>query len=224
MSSREPWPIRIIEDRWSTFRHIIEAVAIVAAGLWAFYTFVYQERIKPASAPAALDASVSVHRLGRDARREILGVDLVFHNTGKTEIDIAADGYNVWGVRYGAIQKTSKHERSGRYYFGDEIPTASARVVEAFAELRDAAAGGQRGHHITLEPDESETIADVVVVPRGAYDSIRAQVLAVPVKTTETHKVEVAVIHQPDGSYWLQTAKNSDFAEDDNEAEFALIP
>ena len=77
---------------------------------------------------------------------------------------------------------------------------------------------------IILEPDATETIADVIVVPRGAYDSIRAQVIAVPVKTSRTDKLRIDVIHQRDGSYWLQTPKNSDIGEDDNETEFALIP
>ncbi len=51
MASDDAHKIRIIEDPWATFRHVIEAVAIVAAGLWAFYIFVYQEKIKPSGEP-----------------------------------------------------------------------------------------------------------------------------------------------------------------------------
>jgi hypothetical protein len=221
---REPRAIRIIEDRWATFRHIIEAVAIVAAGLWAFYTFVYQERIKPASEPAALSASIAVHRLGRDARRDILSVDLVLHNVGKTAIDIAADGYNVWGLRYGSNARPSRLENAGRFSQKDEIPQVSSHIIDAFVELRDRAVGGQAGHHIVLEPDETERIADVIVVKRGAYDSVLAQVIAVPCKTTEANKVQVDVLHNRNGGYWLKVPNEAGIDEDDNETEFALIP
>ena len=52
---KEPRSIRLVEDRWATIRHVVEAVAIVGAALWAFYVFVYQERIKPASATPPQD-------------------------------------------------------------------------------------------------------------------------------------------------------------------------
>ena len=109
-----PYEVRIVEDRWAAFRHIIEAVAIVCAGMWAFYTFIYQEKIKPASEPAALNVSISVHSLRHDPVRDILGLELVFRNTGKTEIDIAADGYNVWGENYANHPRIRTNERIDR--------------------------------------------------------------------------------------------------------------
>jgi hypothetical protein len=42
------------------------------------------------------------------------------------------------------------------------------------------AEGGGLGSHIILEPDESETIPDVIAAPRGDNDLITAQVVAVP--------------------------------------------
>jgi hypothetical protein len=101
-SNREPRAIRIVDDRWTVVRHVVESLAIIAAGLWAFYIFVYQEKIKPASDPASLTTSIGVHRLGRDATRDALSIDVRLQNSGKTEIDIAADAFNVWGraIRY----------------------------------------------------------------------------------------------------------------------------
>ena len=114
MSDEAPRKIQIVEDPWATFRHIIEGVAIVAAGLWAFYTFIYQERIKPASEPAALSETISVQRLGRDEKREILGVTFTYRNAGKTEIDIAADAYDIVGIRYGDRAKTFDRRAADR--------------------------------------------------------------------------------------------------------------
>jgi hypothetical protein len=217
---REPYEIRIIEDRWATFRHVVEAVAIVAAGSWAFYTFIYQEKIKPANEPAALSATIAVTTLEHDSRRDILGLSIELKNTGKTELDIAADGYNVWGEKYGTRPVATKRTRPDRREFEDGLPIVSRKLIMAFAELRDAAAGGRPGAHIIIEPDASETLSNVFAVTHGAYDVIHAQVMAIPVKTTVTDKAIVTVVTSRAGAYWLKPGAN-DF-EDDNNTDFAL--
>ncbi|MBV9439216.1 MAG: hypothetical protein JOZ24_04410, partial [Candidatus Eremiobacteraeota bacterium] len=108
MNGDEPKTIRLVEDRWTVLRHVIEAAAIVTAGLWAFYTFVYQEKLRPAAEPAALTPTISIQRLGRDRKREILDVTIRLANTGRTDLDIAADAWNIWGYRYAS--SVSKRE------------------------------------------------------------------------------------------------------------------
>ncbi|MDE2483333.1 MAG: hypothetical protein KGN02_14240, partial [bacterium] len=148
-----PYVVRIVEDQWTTWRHVIEAIAIVAAGLWAFYTFVYQENIKPASEPAALTPKIIVSRLGRDATRDLLNVTLQFRNSGKTEIDIAADAIDVYGVRYGT-KPVAKTQSLGKKFvsFSRQLPVISRTVVLRQYELRALAKGGMAGYHIVLEP------------------------------------------------------------------------
>jgi hypothetical protein len=46
-------------------RDIVEVVAIIAAGIWALYTFVYAERVKPASEPPTVLLTGSMHMPGR---------------------------------------------------------------------------------------------------------------------------------------------------------------
>jgi hypothetical protein len=220
--AREPYEIRIIEDRWATFRHVVEAVAIVAAGSWAFYTFIYQEKIKPASEPAAISVSIAVNALEHDGKRDILGLAIELKNTGKTEVDIAADGYNVWGEKYGTRPVMTKRERPTRREFDGGLPIVSRHLIMAFAELRDGAAGGRKGQHIIIEPGASETISNVFAVTHGAYDIIHAQVIAVPIKTTLTDKVPVKVITSRAGAYYLDPGPN--YEEDDNNSDFALPP
>jgi hypothetical protein len=219
----EPRAIRIVEDRWTTVRHGVEALAIVAAGVWAFYTFIYQERIKPANEPAALDLSVSVQRLGRDARREILEVTVHMHNAGKTEIDIAADAYNVWGERFADRERVVSRHGSAQSGYANSLPEVSERAIDAFAELRDAASGGRVGTHIILEPGANEDLGDVFAIRRGEYDLIHAQGIAVPVKTGSRAKVNVRVLRNRNGGFWL-SVPDVDVDEDDNDTDFALIP
>ena len=218
----EPYDVRIIEDRWATFRHIIEAIAIVAAGVWAFYTFVYQEKIKPAGQPAALAISVKLYELRHTAQQDIIGIDIGFHNSGQTEIDIAADGFSIWGERF--TKKVVERRLTDAYdaNFDRDLDVASKTVLRSSMELRDMAAGGRTGTHIILEPADNETIVHTIAIPHGAYDLLYARVIAVPLKTSETVKVPVAVKRQPDGSYWLAFPPKSDGVEDDNVAFFSV--
>jgi hypothetical protein len=223
MSAREPRMIRLAEDRWATVRHIVEAVAIIGAALWGFYVFIYQERIKPASEPAALALSVSIDRLGRDAHREVLRVTTIMRNTGKTELDIAADGYDVWGLRFGQKQvKRGVDAPNDRESYND-IPRTSSELVATSFELRDAAIGGRHNFHIIIEPGAQEQLSRMLVVPRGRYDVIDAQVFAVPVKTSLRNKVDLQIVRARDGSLSI-ASRTPGVDEDDNETQFALIP
>jgi hypothetical protein len=220
MEGRGPYEVRIIEDRWATFRHVIEAVAILAAGAWAFYTFVYQEKIKPASEPAALTLTVAVSSLGHDRARDNLSLTVDMLNAGKTEIDIAADGYNVWGQRYGPQRTVRSRERGSRRNYDNDLPIVSSHLITAAAELRDAAVDGDRGRHIVLEPGASEKLTYVFAIPRGAYDLIHAQAIAVPVKAGSA-RVSVTIRNDPAGGYWLRA---TDAFEDDNATDFVIPP
>jgi len=213
----------MIEDPWTTFRHIVEAVAIFAAGAWAFYTFVYQEKIKPARLPAALSVDISVTRLGRDAHRDIIDVTSSLHNAGLSEIDIAADGVNVWGDRYGTSATHHEHRGDGFRMVGNLIREVRSDVIFSFAELRDASVGGHQGTHIVLEPGDTSKLSYLVVVPRDRYDVVHAQAVAVPIKTPVAARVLVEVVANHDGSMTLRPVGN-DLAEDDTDTNFALVP
>jgi len=222
----EPRAIRIVEDRWTTLRHVVEAIAIVIAGVWAFYTFIYQEHIKPASEPASLDVSVSIQRLGRDARRDILEATLHLRNSGKTQVDVAADALNVWGDRFADRQRSRQLNKGyGRRDDFDE-PRISRRLLDSFAELRDAAVGGHAGNHVILEAGESYDFGDVIVLPRGAYELLHAEGIAVPVKTSIGRKVRVGISRTAaDGGFSLDPDDpDPDIVENDYETDFALIP
>ncbi len=223
MSEQKPRAIRLVEDPWATLRHAVEVFALVAAGAWAFYTFIYQEKIKPASEPATLDDTVTVARVGHDRTRDILEVSIHLRNGGKTEIEIAADGYNVYGERYARSASQSIRSRTNEYAFNNNLPRVSRQLISSHAELRDAAVGGKRGVHSTIEPGGTVTIPYTIVIPRGMYDVIQAQVIAIPAKTPVRPRVSVLVIRHSDGSIML-TSLTPGIYEDDNSVDFGLLP
>ena len=221
-STPKPRSIQLIEDRWANVRHIAEAIAIVAAGLWAFYVFVYQEDIKPAHEPAALVLSISIHRLGRDARHEILLVGIDYRNVGKTEIDIAADGFDLWGIRYAShIRPRALFSKHGADIYND-VPEVSRSLIRASMELRARARNGDPRRHIIIEPGATESVDTTVVLPRGAYDALQALVIAVPAKTSANGKLNITITRPPQVGLWLGGSGNWD--EDDDRTDFALVP
>lgn len=223
MAEQKPRAIRLVEDPWATLRHVVEVVALLAAGVWAFYTFIYQEKIKPASEPAALDDTITVQRVGHDSKRDILEVALRFHNAGKTRIELAVDGFNVWGDRYATSVMHTTSNVAGEQEVGNDYPLISHRLIRSFVELRAAAIGGPPYKHTTLEPDGVVTIPFTIVIPRGAYDAINAQVTAIPVKTPVHPLVNVQIVHNSDGSVSLRSLTPGT-AGDDNSVDFGLLP
>ncbi|HEY8313539.1 MAG TPA: hypothetical protein VIG51_05140 [Candidatus Baltobacteraceae bacterium] len=220
LNPREPRAIRVIEDRWTTIRHVVEALAIIAAGVWAFYTFFYQEKLKPAAEPPALAPSISISRLGRDAGRDILKISVAYHNTGKTEIDLAADAVNLWGVRFASNDKPQRENGTGTRSYLLTVPVVSRRLIASITELRAAARGGRPGFQNVIEPGATTTISNVIALRRGQYDLIHAQIIAVPVKLHETG-VRVDFVPEKGGGTFLRPDPARAF-EDDNDADFAL--
>jgi hypothetical protein len=220
MSDREPYEVRLVEDRWATLRHVVEAVAILAAGVWAFYTFIYQEKIKPANEPAAVNLTVTVSSLGHDSDRDYIRLAYVIRNTGKTEIDIAADAYNVWGERYGPQSVVRRRAQPALLSYDSNMPIVSGRLIASRVELRALAVGGNSDMHIIIEPDASETVSKVFAIPRRAYDLIRAQVFVVPIKTATSAQVSIAIVEEPTGGYALKP--KSPIFEDDDNTDFVL--
>ena len=220
MEPREPYEVRLVEDRWAALRHVVEAVAILAAGVWAFYTFIYQEKIKPAGEPAAVNLSVTVSSLGHDRDRDYIRLAYVIRNTGKTEIDIAADVYNVWGERYGPQSVVRRRAQPALLSYDANVPIVSRRLIASRAELRARAVGGNSDMHMIIEPDASETVIKVFAVPRRAYDLIHTQVFVVPVKTAMSAQVQVAILDEPAGGYALKPKEP--IFEDDDTSDFVL--
>jgi hypothetical protein len=50
-----------------TIREVVEVVAILAAGFWAFYVFIYENRIKPLFSQPEINVSATMEKTSRHA-------------------------------------------------------------------------------------------------------------------------------------------------------------
>jgi hypothetical protein len=90
------------------WRHLVEIVALAAAAVWALYIFVYQERIKPASAPPEVQTIISVDHTTIGSGKELVKVSARMKNAGEAPFAMVGMVVNVYGIRYGTQANTLK--------------------------------------------------------------------------------------------------------------------
>jgi hypothetical protein len=129
----------------------------------------------------------------------------------------------VWGERYGIHDAAFAESKPTSREYGRHIPAQSSTVIDAFAELRAHSVRGSEAH-IVIEPDATQPLSYVVIVPRGKYDMIRAQTVDVPVKMSDAQKTPVAIQRQSDGGLTVWPEPKSGASEYDVSTYFALIP
>jgi hypothetical protein len=92
-----------IETRLSRIEHwriAIEIAALIVAAAWGLYVFVYQERIKPALAPALLEPNISVTHTLTASGQEFVAVDCELKNIGATEVSLVGVAVSAYGTRF----------------------------------------------------------------------------------------------------------------------------
>ncbi len=156
----------------ATARDILEILAILAAGIWALYVFVYEQRLKPAAEPPSVIFTGSLQRLGQHAGLIQFGVRGKVVNNGQTDVSIIALGFTADGLRYAPLSKpfvdrsihsTTIYERDAR--------VASRTIVYRLVELTQLAepkyGGGSR-----LHPGQEVPYSATFAVKSGEFDSI----------------------------------------------------
>ncbi len=160
------------KDATSFVRDVVEIVAILAAGMWALYVFVYEQRIKPASEPPSLTLTGSLHRLGAHNGLIRLGMNATILNNGHTNASLIATSFAADGLRYTAnavpmtdrsIDGLTTYERDGRV----ASRTLVYRVVELTRQISP-----KYSTSFTLTPGETVPYSAIFVVKSGEFDSI----------------------------------------------------
>jgi hypothetical protein len=160
--------IRVVRD-------VIEIVAILAAGFWAFYVFVYENRLKP----SLTDPQISVGaRLQETSRRAgAIGVLLTteIRNTGTVRVYFAGYSVTVLGTR----MSLSTHPLPPRPGTMQDTNTffslAQPVAVYGFAIITTLGNSTSK-HDMELEPGGSVEQQHTFFVPEGRFDVLTAQV------------------------------------------------
>ena len=204
-------------------RIAVEIVAIVAAGLWALYTFVYEQRIKPLSEapsfslPTVIDQGATVNGVA------FLTIHKRLQNTGNVPIDIAAEALTVYGEVIG--RRSRRYDRVETPTSGKvtaDVPRRPVAVLFSFAKLRNGAVTGNQQTNFVVPARSSLEESFLVAVPVKAYPVIFIARKDYVEKAPITPKIAVEIVKTRLGGYDLQSDDLQ--GEYDTEQEYPIRP
>jgi len=153
-------------------RDVVEVAAIILAGAWALYVFVYQNGIKPGLAPPSLSFSVAMRRVGDDGSLAVVRVDETIHNDGSVRAHFLGHSLTVFGSRVIALNspapatsKSYSNVLAAYFAYSKEQPVFRDAFV---TQLGDPSTGVD----MFVEPGETLQYNVEFYVPRGRFDRL----------------------------------------------------
>lgn len=185
-------------------RDVVEVVAILAAGIWAFYVFAYENRIKPSLARPEIDVTASIQRLSERNGLIAVGVRLQLHNIGTVRAHFVGVALNVYGQRVVPAQPhpasgmhTVQYQYRGFYRTDARVPVYSYAYV---TQLGDPSTG----QDTALDPGTTIENYRTFYVPKGRFDLLTVGIDA-PYTKFEDKTVPTHIVVHPGGSVSVVT-------------------
>jgi hypothetical protein len=177
-------------------RDVVEVLAVVAAGAWAFYVFVYENRIKPSFEQPEINISASMQQLTE--RNGLIGVGLriQFHNVGSVKANFLGFAANVYGQRVVPAKPIAQPESTNLNYeyhgfYGLRAPVP----VYTWAYITHS---GNPTTGVGTELDPGTTIENyrAFYVPQGQFDLLTVAIDAPYLKTDRTQPAHLTIKRQ----------------------------
>jgi hypothetical protein len=156
----------------SKWRQIVEIAALIVAAIWAFYQFVYKERIKPASEAPNLQILRAATHETLPGHKELVTVIVTLKNLGSSPVAMGGLIVNAYGIRYSdrtgnaAPAERTTGLRTGNYGLVDSKPVLLYTYSAVWIPM-----GAQR--EFTILPLDTFTIPMSFVIHSGSYDTLR---------------------------------------------------
>jgi hypothetical protein len=96
-----------------TLNSAVQTLAIVLAGAWGVYTFVYEAKIAPGLAPPSVSVTSALERVGQRGDLVAIRSTVTRTNVGQAEVRVLGLTYNVVGVR-DALRRCAPRRRDAR--------------------------------------------------------------------------------------------------------------
>ncbi len=221
--ARRELRIHAVPTREERLRTIIEIAAILAAGLWAIYTFVYEQRIKPLSEAPSFAVPTDVHQGPTIDGVVFLTIHKGLQNTGNVPIDVAAEGLSVYGETIGHFTGTAtKNVSRWRDEVSYDVPRHTDKLLYSYARLRSGALGGNPRTNFFVAPHSSAAEDYLVAVPVQRFPVIRVHRIDYIGKFPITPKIDVRIVSTPLHGYDLHSGDLA--GEFDSDTEYAIKP
>lgn len=205
-------------------RIAVEIAAIVAAGAWALYTFVYEQRIKPLgeapsfSVPTTVDQGPTVNGVA------FLTVHKTLQNTGNVPIDLAAEAISIYGERL-STRIVARSSNSGwQAEVRNDVARQPVALIYSKGKLRSAATGGNATDFV-VPAHSSGDETYLVAVPVRAYPVILVKRKDYIFRPPQSTKLDARIVKTPLGGYDVSSPSvTPGYYEYDSEYEFPVRP
>ncbi|RYU58362.1 hypothetical protein EWI61_10810 [Methylolobus aquaticus] len=183
---REPESSRRWRFGAEAANNIVQTAAIVAAGAWAVYTFIYQAKIAPSQEPPSLSVTSTLAEVGHKGDQVAIRSTVTRTNVGHTGVRLLALTYNLIGSKVAFADKIwpgpepelelsrSNRITSARYYSApeQEVILRHGILFKGAAQLDDGQAVGES----VLFPGESISRDMIFYADREKFDFVHFQV------------------------------------------------
>lgn len=166
-----------------TLNSIVQTLAIIIAGVWGVYTFIYQAKIAPNLRPPTLSVTSTLEKAGQKGNLIALRSTVTRHNVGQTSVRILGFTYNIVGVKtrfaaggepnpsFGQDISQSSTISATRYYDDQqrhEVIIRHGKLFEGATTLPSSPS--------SLNPGEQVSRDMIFYADNTQFDSIRFQV------------------------------------------------
>lgn len=163
-------------DRVTVTRDIVEVVAIVAAGIWAFYVFAYENSFKPAHAPPSINVSSSLEKLSQHDGLIAVRINTELKNSSSVPIRLLAIAVTAFGrditlspQRLPALRTSNEVELRTYYKRSAPVPLYSSAHL---SKVVDPSAV----YDSELGPGNDWNESEVIYVPLHKFDLLTLKV------------------------------------------------
>lgn len=180
-------------------RDIVEVVAIVAAGAWAFYIFAYENRIKPSWASPEINFSATMQRLGETNGLLAVRLHQTMHNFGTVPALFLGLAVNVYGQSVAPARGRNEPPQTGTTYkYQALFRTTPPDPVYSLAYVTRL--GDPTSTQVTeLDPGDTLENDYMLFVPSGRYDLLTVEINGVYVKSRD-RSVATRIVRSSSGA------------------------
>jgi len=167
------YKIEMRQASFEKFKATVEVVAIVLAGIWGFYQFIYEDKIKPFSETPSLTVTLKLEKLGSHGPWQAFRGTETVVNDSRIRVSILARTINIYGIDVVEKPKVGAFALdAGTWNVNQSYRIDHPVLMQSHAVFFSGNARGMDGRW-WLQPGDTSTRSAIYFVKIGRYDVIR---------------------------------------------------
>jgi hypothetical protein len=163
-------------------RDLVEIFAILAAGVWAFYIFVYENRWLPAQQQPRLDFTATMQRLSRHDGLRAVRAEVRVRNVGTVKVQFLAFSITIVGSKVTVSREIRTARTQGALNTLEAYYAISGATPVYRTSYLTHAANPAYSADLFLEPGEESDREVVTYAPVGKFDRLTLTISALYTK------------------------------------------